>query len=79
MGGEDMRPPAPAQPRRRATDARCQVPSRLQCSREISIPAMHLADQDGPTQPQRLEHAVHDLDLVTFGVDLHHIGLEFPS
>lgn len=78
-GGEDMRRPCPVKPRRRSADARCQVPSRFQCGSKVSIPSVHLADQKRAVQPQRLEHASHDLDFVTLGIDLHQIRLELRS
>jgi len=40
---------------------------------------VHFADQQEGTPAKRFQHASDDLDLVTFGIDLHDVGLEVAS
>lgn len=60
----------------RPGNARRHVFHGVECRRELSIPAVHLAEEYDVPPAQQGEHPTHDLDLVALGVDLQHIGIE---
>lgn len=64
---------------RRAVEAGEPVTGRLDCLGELSIPTVHLAENNDVVPTKHAWHPANDLDLVALGVDLHDIGIEAGS